>query len=269
AFLNRGSVIEKYDPPRHDSLLARCDAVAMVDCCDFYRLGRLETAAKTVPGPVVNIDHHRDNGFFGAVNYVRFSAGGAAQLVFETLKAMGVAIAGQIAEALYVGLSTDTVNFRYIDPEGRMIGMLGELVEAGIDIELLQERLYCSNRDTYLDDLYAILRSVSYERDGNLAWFTLYRSEHLSFYQRELASEALKQLLSLERVRAAVMMHEENAGVEVWLRSKRDADVGSAAKVLGGGGHQTAAGALLRGARLEEAIPRVLEEVSARMGARP
>jgi len=264
-FLNEGHIVEKFEPRRHAEALARVEAVILADCCDFYRLGRLEKVVRDLNGPVVNIDHHRDNSFFGDLNYVRFEAGGAAELVFEVIRALGVLPAGRIAEALYVGISTDTVNFRYIDPEGNMIAVLGELVRGGIDVEHLQERLYCSNRASYLEDLHELLQSVNYENNGGLAWFTLFPSEHLSFYQRELASEALKQLLSVRRVRAAVMMHEEAAGVEVWLRSKRDVDVGTAAVKLGGGGHRTASGALLRGAKIAEAIPRVLNEVLPRL----
>ncbi len=267
-FLNQDGVVEAYDPARHDRELGETEVVVMVDCCDFFRLGRLEKTVRSLPGRVVNIDHHRDNAFFGDINYVRFAAGGAAELLYEVIRALGIRPSGRIAEAIYVGISTDTVNFRYIDPAGNMLAILGELLREGIDIEMLQEKLYCSYRDTYLEDLHRLLRTVRYELEGALAWFTMYRSEHLTFSQRELASEALRQLLSVGRVRAALMMHEEAAGVEVWLRSKRDVDVGKAAQALGGGGHQTAAGALLRGAGIEQGVSRVLQEVMARMGKR-
>ncbi len=264
-FLNRDGLISSYTPERDDPAIGRAGAVIVVDCCDYFRLGGLAGPAEKAGGTVINIDHHRDNAFFGDVNYVRFAAGGTAELVFEMLKFLAVPITGTIADALYVGLSTDTVGFRYIDPEGNLLEVVRELITGGIDVEDLQERIYCNQPDSYLEDLAALLRTVRYQKDGELAWFTMFDSASLTFYQRELASEALKQLLSIRRVRAAVMLHREAAGVEVWLRSKKDVNVNRAAGKVGGGGHHTAAGALIRDKSLKEATEAVLAAVREEM----
>lgn len=260
-FLNRDGLIRPYEPGKDDRSIGEARVIILVDCCDYFRLGRLAGPVGKAPGTVINIDHHRDNVFFGDFNYVRFEAGGAAELVFEVLRALAVPVTGTIAEALYVGLSTDTVGFRYIDPEGNLLEVVRELIKGGIDIEDLQERIYCNQPDSYLEDLSALLRTVQYEEDGALAWFTMFDSDYLSFYQRELASEALKQLLSIKRIRAAAMLHQEAAGVEVWLRSKKEVNVGRAAARVGGGGHRTASGALVREKTLTEATTMVLGAV--------
>ena len=265
AFLNRDKAITKYRPDRDREKIREAEVSVILDSCDYFRLGKLGRVVDQSPSLKINIDHHRDNAFFGDVNYVRFSAGGAAELVFEVIKSLGVPVTGTIAGALYVGLCTDTVGFRYIDPDGNMIGVIAELIRGGIDIEDLQEKIYCSRPPGYLDDLETILRRVKYENGGALAWFTMPPSEHLSFYERELANEVLKQLLCVKKIRAAAMLHHEESGVEVWLRSKTDVDVGRAAMSIGGGGHRTASGALLRGRKLEEAIETVLGSVRAEM----
>jgi len=265
-FLNRDKAVRQYDPSKDDELILGCQVVILVDCCDYFRLGDLSDIAKKSPALVINIDHHRDNAFFGDLNYVRFIAGGAAELIFEVIKALEIPIVGIIAQAIYVGMSTDTVGFRYIDPEGNMLGVIGELIAGGIDVEDLQEKIYCNQPDDYLKNLAALLQTVNYEENGALAWFTMFQSDYLSFYQRELASEALKQLLSIRRIRAAIMLHQERAGIEVWLRSKKDVNVGRAAFRIGGGGHHTASGALIRGKSMEEGIKETLESVRMEMG---
>ena len=264
-FLDRDGVIKEYVPARDRKIIESAQVSVVLDSCDYFRLGEVGDAVKESPSRKINIDHHRDNAFFGDINYVRFMAGGAAELVFEVIRKLGVEISGTIAEAIYVGMSTDTVGFRYIDPEGNMFEVLRELIRSGIDVERLQERIYCNQPDSYLEDLGAILNSVNYENGGALAWFTLFASKYLSFYQRELASEALRQLLSMKKIRAAVMLHEERAGIEVWLRSKVDVDVGSAALRIGGGGHRTASGALIRNQTMEEAVRRTLKSVRGEM----
>lgn len=264
-FLNREGLIRTYQPGKDDRAIREAEVIILVDCCDYFRLGRLAGPIQAAGGIVINIDHHQDNTFFGDFNYVRFEAGGAAELVFEVLSALSVPVVGTIADALYIGLSTDTVGFRYIDPEGNLLGVVQELIKGGIDIEDLQEKIYCNQPDSYLEDLSTLLRTVNYEADGALAWFTMFDSDCLSFYQRELASEALKQLLSIRKIRAAVMLHRESAGVEVWLRSKKDVNVNRAASRVGGGGHHTASGALVRDKTLQEATQAVLAAVQEEM----
>jgi bifunctional oligoribonuclease and PAP phosphatase NrnA len=264
-FLNRDRAISPYDPLRDNEIIREAQVTIIVDCCDYFRLGDLAEVVENTPSLKINIDHHRDNAFFGDLDYVRFIAGGAAELVFEVINALGIPVTGTIAEAIYVGMSTDTVGFRYIDPEGSMLRVIGELIKGGIDVEYLQEKIYCNQPDDYLENLSALLQTVTYEENGALAWFTMFKSDYLSFYQRELASEALKLLLSIKRVRAALMLHQERAGIEVWLRSKKDVNVGRAAFRIGGGGHHTASGALIRGKSMEEGISETLESVRMEM----
>ncbi len=265
-FLNRDRAIRQYDPRRDNNLIQKAQVTIIVDCCDYFRMGDLAEIVENSPSLKINIDHHRDNAFFGNLNYVRFIAGGAAELVFEVINALDIPVTGTIAEAIYVGMSTDTVGFRYIDPEGSMLRVIGELIKGGIDVEDLQEKIYCNQPDDYLENLATLLQTVTYEEDGGLAWFTMFKSDYLSFYQRELASEALKLLLSVKRVRAAIMLHQERAGIEVWLRSKKDVNVGRAAFRIGGGGHHTASGALIRGKTMEEGISETLRSVRMEMG---
>ncbi|MCX6339586.1 MAG: DHH family phosphoesterase [Candidatus Aureabacteria bacterium] len=262
-FLNRDGAVEEYRPGVHRENIARAQVVVVVDASSYHRMGSLADEAARSRALTINIDHHRDNEFFADINFVRFQAGGAAELVFEVIRAIGVPIEGSIAEAIYVGICTDTLGFKYIDPEGNLISVISELVKGGIDIEDLQERLYYLRPDSYLEDIAGLLRSVHYENGGSLAWFAFPAGSHLSYYQRDLAMEGLHQLMSVKRIRAAVMLHEEKSGVEVWLRSKTDVDVGKAAERLGGGGHKTASGVFIKGMNLGQAVRAVLSQINA------
>ena len=262
-FLNRDGAVEKYQPELHREKIRQVQAVMVVDASSYQRLGSLADEATRSRALTINIDHHRDNQFFGDINFVRFQAGGAAELVFEVIRAIGVPLEGAIAEAIYVGICTDTLGFKYIDPGGNLISVISELVKAGIDIEDLQERLYYMRPDSYLEDIAGLLRSVHYENGGSLVWFTFPDGAHLSYYQRDLAMETLHQLMSVRKIRAAVMLHEGKSGVEVWLRSKTDVDVGKAAERLGGGGHRTASGVLIGGMNLDQAVRAVLSQINA------
>lgn len=262
-FLNRDGALAPYRPGADERAVGEAEVIVVTDSCAYYRLGDLAEMARGSRALTINIDHHRDNEFFGDINYVRFEAGGAAELVYEVIRALGVPVDGAIAEALYVGICTDTVGFKYVDPAGNMLRILAEIVGSGIDTEALQEKLYYLRPDTWLDDMAGLLRRVAYEDGGSIAWFSIPESRYLTYAQRDLASETLHHLLSMRRVQAVAMLHEGRSGIEVWLRSKSGVDVGAAAKRLGGGGHRTAAGALVRGMPFGDAARAVVGEMRA------
>ena len=62
---------------------------------------------------ILNIDHHHDNTRFGTLNHVDPHASCTAEMVWDLMKGLGVAPTQPIAEALYVGLVTDTGRFMY------------------------------------------------------------------------------------------------------------------------------------------------------------
>ena len=57
---------------------------------------------------ILNIDHHHDNTRFGTVNHVVPDASCTAEIVWDLMHGLGVEPTPPIAEALYVGLVTDT-----------------------------------------------------------------------------------------------------------------------------------------------------------------
>ena len=83
---------------------------------------------------IVNIDHHHDNTRFGTVNHVVPEASCTAEIVWDLMRGLGVEPDAEIAEALYVGLVTDTGRFMYENTGPRAHVMAAELIEAGVDV---------------------------------------------------------------------------------------------------------------------------------------
>ena len=61
---------------------------------------------------LINIDHHHDNTRFGTVNHVVPTASCTAEIVWDLMGGLGVN-PPTVADALYVGLVTDTGRFMY------------------------------------------------------------------------------------------------------------------------------------------------------------
>src|SRR6185437_12627285 len=83
-----------------------------VDCANESRIGP-DPAVLTQAKLVVDVDHHHDNNRFGGVNLVVDDASSTAEIVRDLLGELEVPLTPEIAEALYVGLVTDTGRFQY------------------------------------------------------------------------------------------------------------------------------------------------------------
>src|SRR5579884_1171759 len=83
-----------------------------VDCANARRIGPERDAIERAR-LVVDVDHHHDNSRFGDVNLIVDDASSTAEIVRDVLAELGAPLTPAIAEALYVGLVTDTGRFQY------------------------------------------------------------------------------------------------------------------------------------------------------------
>src|SRR3712207_9189490 len=63
-------------------------------------------------------------------------------MVWDLAKGLAVEVTQPIAEALYVGVVTDTGRFMYENTGSRAHEMAAELIEGGIDVHAIYRRLY-------------------------------------------------------------------------------------------------------------------------------
>ena len=114
--------------------------IVFLDCGNIDR--NPVGAFKREEAHILNIDHHHDNTRFGTVNHVVEDASCTAEIVWDLMRALGVEPAMEIAEALYVGLVTDTGKFMYENTGVRAHVMAAELIDAGVDVHGIYRRLY-------------------------------------------------------------------------------------------------------------------------------
>src|SRR6202012_205599 len=91
---------------------------------------------------ILNIDHHHDNTHFGTVNLVVPEASCTAEIVWDLMTDLGVTPTRTIADALYVGLITDTGRFMYENTGTRAHLMAADLIEAGVDVHEIYRHVY-------------------------------------------------------------------------------------------------------------------------------
>jgi bifunctional oligoribonuclease and PAP phosphatase NrnA len=220
--------------------------VVFLDCGS---LERNPAEAFRRPGMhILNIDHHHDNTRFGTVNLVDPSASCTAEIVWDLMHGLGVPPTPRIAEALYVGLITDTGRFMYENTGPRAHLMAAELIEAGVDVQTIYRRVY---EGVPYGKLALLARGLAKTRrydNGRLTVTELDACDFAESGAEESYSEGVvDHLRAVEGTAVAALIRDRiTAGDgerKVSLRASDDrVDVSRIARVQGGGGHRQAAG---------------------------
>ncbi len=221
--------------------------IVFLDCGNIDRTpGAL---VKRAGAHIVNVDHHHDNTRFGTVNYVVPEASCTAEIVWDLMHELGVEPSLTIAEALYVGLVTDTGRFMYENTGPRAHLMAAELIAAGVEAHEIYRRLYEGVPYGKLELLARALANVERYDDGRLTLTHLSAEDYRQAGAEENYSEGVVDHLRAVQGTAVaglvreLLSGEEPCGRKVSLRATDErVDVSAIARVQGGGGHRQAAG---------------------------
>jgi phosphoesterase RecJ-like protein len=241
--------------------------IVFLDCGNFDR-----NAVEIGDAPIVNIDHHHDNTCFGTINHVVPEASSTAEIVWDLMQGLEVALTPQIAEALYVGLVTDTGRFMYENAGPRSHMMAADLIEAGVDVHEIYRRLYEGVPEPKLALLTRALSAVQRYDGGRLTLARLERADFSETGAEESYTEGIiDHLRSVQGTKVAALAREltgegQEGHSKVSLRATDGAvDVSEIARTQGGGGHRQAAGFATEMDR-DELVAFLREAVTAQLG---
>ena len=221
--------------------------IVFLDCGN---LDRNPAEAFRRPGiHLLNIDHHHDNTRFGTVNLVVPDASCTAEIVWDLTAGLDVKPSLTVAEALYVGLITDTGRFMYENTGRRAHLMAADLIDIGVDVHEMYRRVYEDVPYGKLALLARGLANVERYDDGRLTMTALSATDFRDSGAEESYSEGVvDHLRSVQGTAVAALVRDRisNGGDgqrKVSLRaSDNRVDVSAIARAQGGGGHRQAAG---------------------------
>jgi len=197
------------------------------------------------------IDHHVTRDIEAQVGLFDPSAGATTVLLLEWFEAVGWKINHAAAEALFVGLATDSGWFRFSNTDSRLLRAAARLCQGwNVSPAKLCRRLYMSDSEPRVRLLAAMLNTLELYADGRLAVCVITRETFsrtgAQYWETEdLISEP--QRIATVQV-AALLIEEPDGKIRISLRSKDGPNVATIARRFGGGGHEHAAGARLHGA---------------------
>lgn len=230
------------------------DLIIVADTGAWSQLEALASWIRERKEIVIGLDHHANGDDVAPDRIVDVSAAACTQVVMALFEEMNIDLGrgrGSIAEALFIGLGTDTGWFRFSNADARCFADASQLLEHDIDRYQLYRVLEETARPARMELLQRMLASIEYV--GTVAIMTL-RSE--DFRETNGASTDIVGLVNtplvLEHIQAAVLLTDSDPSVtKMSFRSKPSMpddptsliDVNALAGHFDGGGHVHAAGA--------------------------
>lgn len=247
-------------PFLHESEFKGDDRAAVsVDCADLTRIGA-ELLAFFPEGLAGNIDHHISNTRFALENIVADHVASATQLLACMAFDLNLPVDAVTAQALYVGIMTDTGNFRFRSVTPEVFEVTAKLVRLGANPADASASLY--EQDTFgrLDLLGRFLKSLRMYESGRVCVGEIPEG---TFEATGTTKEDTEGLVDYPRcisgVDIAVLLESTRDGVKGSLRGKNPVyRLDRLARKLNGGGHALAAGFNLKGATIETDRERII-----------
>jgi phosphoesterase RecJ-like protein len=228
---------------------------------DVASPGMLPKAFEHLLGRIdLRIDHHASATSFTTEELVDGGSASCAELVWDVLEEMGVRMDKGIAEAVYVGASTDTGCFRYANTTAHTFATAAKCAAAGARVFELNQELFETNTLGRLKMQAWIVDNMKLIADGRMAVIAIPRAveeaigvtqddmDNISSFPRTVAGVCM----------AATLRESKEGDTKISVRAVPGWDAAAVCEKFGGGGHPGAGGATSR-LSLEETA-KLLEE---------
>lgn len=232
------------------------DLCMVVDSSDLERTGSL---LLEMPKPDIVIDHHKTNTLFGKVNLVEDEAVATASILAVHMPAWGFTLDKEISSSLLTGILGDTIGFRTSNVNAQTMRLVADLIDCGAKLPELYQKALVGR--TIEEIRYWGQGLVKIVKENELVWTSLSLDDRIkSGYYENDDADLINVLSSTADAKIAMIFVEQNEGiVKVSWRSNSGIDVSGIAFKFGGGGHEAAAGAEIRG-ELSQVSREVIKE---------
>lgn len=248
-FINTNEAIDKVDS-NTVVIVVDVNRPNYTECPDILRI------AKTI----VVLDHHRQSSEVidnAVLSYIEPYASSASEMVAEVLQYIGdnIKMRPLEADALYAGIVIDTNNF--VNKTGvRTFEAAAFLRRNGADVTRVR-KLFRDRMEDYRAKAEAIHQTEIFEK-----YFALSESPFDGIESPTIvAAQAANELLDIKGIKASFVLTYYNNKIYISARSIDEVNVQIIMEQLGGGGHQTVAGAQLENCTMEEAMKRLKETI--------
>ena len=196
----------------------------------------------------LRIDHHGSGREYTPYELVDGASAACAELVWELLLDMGVDPDREMAEAVYVGVSTDTGCFRYANTNAHTFDVAADCVATGADVFEWNRKLFDTNSLAKLRLQAWVVDNLKLLCGDKIAMCALPKAveEEIGVSEDDM-NNISGFLRSIEGVCIAALLREAGGeNTKVSVRSIPGYNAAYFCEQFGGGGHAGAAGCSIR-----------------------
>jgi phosphoesterase RecJ-like protein len=240
------------------------DLVIALDTGDVERLGKRIKIFNSA-NATVNIDHHATNTRFAELNLVKTTASAVGEIIYQTIRLMGLDIDKDIALCLYVAIATDTGGFRYSNTTPLTHQIVADLINNGVDVAEISQIIFETLTLSKVKLTGMALDTLEILENGKVAFMTVTDEMLKNASAKEEECDGIVNLgRNIREVEVAVLMRQKmDNEYKINFRSKNYVDVSIIANRHSGGGHKMAAGCTMKGnmAQIKEMLLKEIREV--------
>lgn len=204
------------------------------------------------------VDHHISNARYAREYYVRDCAANCLN-IGKLLEQIGVTLTDKIAEALLLGIVTDTGNFSHSNADCEALTYAGKMVALGADLNKINFYMFKNQKKARAKLFIEVMDKMRFYHNDKIALITV-TQELLAKngVGNEVTEGFVDFPLSIESVEVAFSLLETKKELyKISLRSKGKVNVNKVAGEFGGGGHILASGCVISGP-YEEVIEKLI-----------
>ena len=237
------------------------DLVICLDSGDLGRLGNraalLENASKTIC-----IDHHYTNIGYCGENLINGDMSSTSEMIYDLFVEMNVEISETMAIYLYCGIMGDTGCLKYGCASSKTAYVISKLMEVGFDHAYYCRRIFDLDPVELVRLRGYVMNNIESYHNGevSLAWVDTKILEEFQVSECDTGN-IVNIPRSVEGTEIAAFIKKTDEKVKISLRSNGKYNVGKVAMILGGGGHEMAAGAAVGDISIEEAKDKLLKAI--------
>jgi len=213
--------------------------VIALDSSDYERIR--DNHNLDITTPLLNIDHHSDNSFFGSANIV-WQMSSVGEMLATLFKHINWELDKETATCLYTAIVFDTGQFSYSNTTQNTFLTAADLLRYDIEHHKIIEILTENKTPAYYQQIQNALNNMIYNEDYKYIYTVL----------PHCRENGGNDIINFVRQRkncdiCLVFRQGPHDIVKISIRSKTDFDVAKFAAKFNGGGHKKAAGIQLEG----------------------
>ncbi|MBH38000.1 hypothetical protein CL658_03100 [bacterium] len=217
------------------------DTCIVCDCSNLERVDQYEHISNaTHTFTTINIDHHSDNNYFGDINIVK-TISSVGELLYELFQHLNIPISSPMAICLYAAISFDTGRFAYSNVTEKTLETASKLVKLGATPYVITQAMEENKSEKDFQLIKIAIDNLVINNDAGFAYTTIPKRSPKGSIK---IIDFIRQLKDIDLL--IVFQELQSKLVKVNLRSKSEINVSKIAQQFGGGGHDKAAGIVLK-----------------------